>query len=159
MLPEHWEKAQDEIFKLKNENAGLLTDLEDCKDSLCDLQPWEQITDDSVQKEWERILGAIDGLVYEIMVDAKDDALYSTWKKLRQDRKQLRVIQMIKESDVRAWAQFACSNFLILSIVIQWILDEYIFRNEFPLSIDSNEIGFIKEIEKGVRQSNNKRGG
>ena len=158
VLLEQLKKAQDEISKLNDENAGLLTDLEQCKDALFNLQPLGQISDDSAQKEWERILGAIDGLVYDTMVDARDDALHTTWRKLRQDRKKKGATKMIKRREMRVWARFSCANFLILSSIIQWILDKHIFRKAYPLSIEPKEIGFLKDIERGMRQSTHTRG-
>ena len=68
-----------------------------CKDALFNLQPLGQISDDSVQEKRERVLGAIDGLDYDTMVDAGDDNLYNTWRKLRQDRKKGRATNIINE--------------------------------------------------------------
>ena len=163
--PDKLEMAQFEIRKLKDENDGLkqerdevYADLEHCKETLFALQLPGQVSDDRFQKDLERIQGAIDGLVYDIMVDARDDAMYTIWKQPRKDHKKRRAAEIIEKSQMRAWAHFTCSNFLILSTIIQWILDKYIFQQRYPLSISPDEIVMIEEVENSMKQSGHTNG-
>lgn len=157
---EQWEQAQEEISRLSEVNEALIREREDLNSDLDQLQekyfalqPHDQISDDSIQKDVEKIHGAIDGLIYDIMVDAKDDALYRNWKRIRRDPKKRKAAKIVRRSDMHRWSGFGCSNFLILSAIIQWILHEYIFRKSYPLSITSKQEHFLREVEKSMTQS------
>ena len=52
--------------------------------------------------------------------------------------------------DIRAWGPYECSNFYILSVLIQWILDEYAFKCKYPMGTTKEQRATLKEVEKGL---------
>lgn len=165
---DQWTKMHREVSLLKEENArltrekeDLITDLEECKIELFRRLPPTQISDDSIQKAVIRIRGSIDNFVYEVMGDIAEDALYNLCQrkqqkqKQRQKRKKIRnrLSTFIKKEDISLWGPYECSNFYILSVIIQWVLDEHIFENRYPLGTTSEQIGVMEEVEESMSQA------
>lgn len=147
----------DENMRLIQERDDLIADLEECKAELFKRIPPTQISDDTIQKAFERICRSIDGFVFDTMGDiVPDDALYNFCQKKQQSQKREKqkpldpLSEFIKEADISAWGPYDCSNFYILSVIIQWILDEFIFRKGYPMGITEQQIRVLKEVEKGM---------
>ena len=137
------------------ERDNLMEDLEECKLELFKRMPPTQISDDSFQKAFEQIHGSIDGFVFDTVGDlVGDDALYCLCQEKQRKQKTQRsrdpLDKFIKKEDISAWGTYECSNFYILSVIIQWVLDEFVFRKRYPLGITEEQIGIIEEVEKGM---------
>ena len=159
------------IAKLITENqrlcvqrAELLGEIDEFKAALAALRPPIQSSDDSIQRRFEGIHQAIDSWVFEAMQNYEDEALYRFSIKMKQHAKSKKpknrteFENFIRKSDVRSWGQYSCSNFLILSIIIQWILDVNIFRQQLPLGISSTYIPTLKDVEQAMRKSGQMKG-
>ena len=157
---------RNQVLKLTGENArldaekeNLSLNLEECKSELFKRVPATQISDEAIEKDTELLHQSIDEFVFDIMKEeASDDALYKMCQKQRYRRRKSRrraprngLNDFIRSQDIRAWGQYHSSNLYILSVIIQWILDEYIFREGYPMSISEKQIHFMKEVERGMQ--------
>lgn len=146
----------EERRRLIEERGALIKDLEECKSELFKRMPPTQISDDSIQKALGRIHGSIDSFVFDIMVDIVDNALYNYCRKQQQAQKpktrksRYRLDKFIRKADISAWGPYKGSNFYILSVIIQWILDTFVFDNPYPMGITEEHIRMLKEVEKGM---------
>ena len=144
---------------MSSEREDLLLNLEECKSELFKRVPATQISDEAIEKDFELLYQSIDEFVFDMMKEeASNDALYRMCQKQqnhsRKSRKRdprHRFSNFFRSQDIRAWGQYDSSNFYILSVIIQWILDEYVFRESYPMSIFGKQIRFMKEVEKGMR--------
>ena len=154
---------REEVFMLKAENTrlmqereNLIMDLEECKSDLFKRMPPNQISDDSIRKASERIRGSIDDFVFDTMGDVANDVLYGFCQRKQQKRKQKSrkprnsLDNFILMQDIKAWGSYECSNFYILSVIIQWVLDEYVFKSKYPMGITEEQKGILEEVEKGM---------
>ena len=148
-----------ENTRLIQEREALIANLEECKSELFKRTPPTQISDDSVQKAFQRIRQSIDGFVFDIMRDiVVDDALYKLCQKEQQSQKQKAgkfrnpLSSFIQRKDISAWGPYECSNLYILSVIIQWILDEFIFGKSYPMGITDEHIRVLEEVEEGMRK-------
>ena len=160
---------QTEIIELREENKHLieerdclLNDFEECKTQLLKWQAPVQISDDSLQRNLEKTHRAIDDWVYDAIVDAEDNFLYElSLKEHQRLQKQQHCTEFegfIKNSPVHTWGPYLCSNFFILSLIVQWILDELVFRREYPLALAPSQAQALREIEEAMRNSSQYRG-
>ena len=121
--------------------------------------PPTQISDDSIQKALERIRGSIDEFVFDVIRNVADDVLYNFCRANQQKSKQKRrksrnsLSRFIKKKDISLWGPYECSNFYILSVIIQWALDEFVFRSQYPMGITEKQIRFLEEIAEGLRHA------
>ena len=145
-----------ENTRLMQERENLIMDLEECKLDLFKRMPPDQISDESIGKALERIRGSIDEFVFDTMGDVADNKLYNFCQRKQQKRKQESekprnfLDTLIMMQDIRAWGPYECSNFYILSALIQWILDEYVFKSKYPMGITEEQRATLKEVEKGM---------
>ena len=146
-----------ENTRLIQEREALIADLEECKLELFKRMPPFQISDDSIQRAFKRIRQSIDGFVFDIMRDnVVDDALYKLCRKEQQSQKQKAgkfqspLSRFIQNKDVSAWGPYECSNLYILSVIIQWILDEYVFGKSYPMGVTDEHIRVLEEVEEGM---------
>ena len=145
-----------ENTRLMQERENLITDLEECKSDLFKWMPPNQISDDSIRKALERIRGLIDDFVFDTMGDIADDVLYNFCQRKQRKRKQKSrrprnsLNKYIMKQDIRAWGPYECSNFYILSVIIQWVLDEYVFKSKYPMGITEEHQGTLEEVERGM---------
>ena len=159
-------KVHEELSLLKRVNARLIQereslrmDLEECTSDLLKRMPPTQISDDSIQKALERIHGSIDEFVFEIMGDIDEDALYKFCQRKHQKRNRKSrkppnpLNSFIMKEDISLWGPYECSNFYILSVIIQWILDDFVFRYDNPRGVTEEHIRVLKEVEKGMWQA------
>ena len=157
------DRLREEVSILKAENTrlmqereNLVTDLKECKSDLFKRMPPNQISDESIRKALERIRGSIDDFVRDTMGDVADDVLYSFCQKKQQKRKQESqkvrnsLNNLIVVQDIRAWGPYECSNFYILSVIIQWVLDDYVFKFKYPLGITEEQKATLEEVEKSM---------
>lgn len=155
---------KEETTRLMQEREDLIADLEECKSELFKRIPPTQVSDDTIQQAIEQIRRAIDSFVFDSMGDAVDDALYDLFQKEQQLQKQKKrksknpLRNFIKKADISAWGPYDCSNFYILSVIIQWILDEYVFRKSYPMGITRDQIRCLEEVIKGMRHANQAQG-
>lgn len=153
-------RLTEENTRLIQERESLIADLEECKSELFKRMPPTQKSDRSIQKAFERIRQSIDGFVFDIMRDeVADDALYNFCQKEQQSQKQKTrksqnpLSKFIKKANINAWGPYDCSNLYILSVIIQWILDEFIFGKRYPIGITEEQTRILKEVERGIEQS------
>lgn len=62
--------------------------------------------------------------------------------------------QIPRTGDISVWGPYNCSNFYILSVIIQWVLDEFVFSRSYPMGITEKQIDVLKEVEKGMTHAN-----
>ena len=159
-------KIHEEVSMLEGENSrliqekeALIVDLEELKKDLFRRMPPTQISDDTIQKALERIRGSIDEFVFDVMRNVADDVLYNLCRANQQKPKQKRhksrnsLSRFIKEEDISLWGPYECSNFYILSVIIQWALDEFVFRFKYPQGITEKQIRFLEEAAEGLRHA------
>ena len=152
-----WMKIHNELNRQKDENKRLMQEreyliinLEECKSDLFKRMPRTQISDDSVQKAVERIWESIDDFVYEVMKDVDDNALYKLCRRKQKQKRRKSPKNVITREDIGVWGPYECSNFYILSVIIQWVLDVNVFANRYPLGITPAQTRVLEEIEKGM---------
>ncbi|KAL9023630.1 MAG: hypothetical protein Q9196_007080 [Gyalolechia fulgens] len=156
--------AEQEISRLKKENdwldqerEDLIADLKRCQSELSALRPATQITDESLRRDLLRIRQEIDDFVYSAMVDVEDDALYTFCMKQSQTPKKQKepteLGRFVRKADITAWGPYPYSNFCILSIILEWTLNEYVFKERYPLVIKKARKEVLGEIEDGMRHS------
>ena len=158
-------KLTEETKRLIEERDELTADLEQCKSALFTLYPQTQISDDTIQRDLEGIHQSIDSFAYDAMIHVDDDeALYYFCVKQQQKYKRLkgrhrtRLCNFILNADIRAWGPYECSNFYIFSVILQWILDEYVFKEEYPHGITNAQKRTLVEVEDGMRYSSQGKG-
>ena len=142
-----------ENTRLMQERESLIWDLEECKSDLLKRMPRPQISDDCVRKASERIRVSIDDFVYEVMRDSADDALlkYCGRKQHKHKQKKRKSLKYpITKDDINAWGPYECSNFYILSVIIQRVLDEFVSDSKYPIGITAGQIKVLDDIEKGI---------
>ena len=157
------DRLREEVSMLKAENTrlmqereDLITDLKECKLDLFKRMPPNRISDESIRNALERIRRSIDDFVLDTMGDIADDVLYSFCQRKQQKRKQKSqkprnvLNNWIMMQDIRAWGPYECSNFYILSVIIQWVLDEYVFKSKYPMGITEEQKATLEEVEKGM---------
>ena len=148
---DQWTKIEQKLALLTEENMRLIrereeliADLEECKTELFKRMPPTQISDHTIQKAFERVCRSIEGFVFDNMGGfSADDALYNFCQKKQQSRKRKSrnsLSEFIKRADISAWGPYDCSNVYILSVIIQWILGRYIFREKYPRRITKQQI-------------------
>ena len=146
----------------KVEYDSLLGDFEECKTQLFKWQTPVQTSDDSMQKTLEKIHRAIDGWVYDATVHADDNLLYGRCMKehhnLQKQQRCTKFEAFIKISAVQTWGPYSCSNFWILSLIVQWILNEYVFREPYPLTISPVHARAVGDLENAMRAATQSKG-
>ena len=159
-----WTKIHEESFMLKCENArlikenqALIQNLEDCKAEFFNRMPHTPIPDASIQKAVGKIRDSIDNFVYDTMGSDADDALYKLCQRKQQKQKRRRshngLSHFIRTENISAWGPYECSNFYILSVIIQWILDEFVFVHKLPMGISDVQIRVLEDVEKSMRHA------
>ena len=94
--------------------------------------------------------------VFNTIEDVPNNALYGFCERKQQKRKQKSrkprnsLNKYIMMQDIKAWGQYECSNFYILSVIIEWILEEYVFKSKYPMGITEKQRGTLEEVEKGM---------
>ena len=153
---------REENKRLAGEYDCLLKDFEECKAQLRKWQAPVQTSDDSIQKDLEKLHLAIDGWVYDAVADVKDDLLYERCllehRKLQRQQRRTKFEDFIKTSAVNTWGPYSCSNFFILSLIIQWILDELVFREQYPHAVTPSHVRALRDIEEAMRTCSQPRG-
>ena len=160
-----WTKIHEEVFMLKGENArlmkenqALIEDLEDCKAELFRRMPHTPISDAYIQKAVEKLRVSIDSFVYDTMRGDADDALYKLCQRKQQKQKRRRshngLSSFIRTENISLWGPYECSNFYILSVIIQWTLDEFVFVHKYPMGISDMQIRVLEDVEKSMRHAN-----
>ena len=155
-LREEASMLKAENTRLMQERENLIIDLEECKSDLFKRMPPNQISDESIRKALDRIRASIDDFVFDAVGDVAGDVLYSFCQRKQQKQKQTSqkprnsLDDLIMMQDIRAWGPYECSNFYILSVIIQWVLDEYVFKSKYPLGITEEQKATLEEVEKGM---------
>ena len=161
---DRWIEMEEEITTLTEENGRLLQerkyligDLEECKAELFKRMPPTQISDSSIQTVFEQIHRSIDSLVYDVMDDVvDDDALYCYCLNLQRRPKQKRrrsrdpLHEFFRKANISTWGPYICSNLYILSVVIQCILENFVFKKPCPIGITDTQCLVLKEVEKAM---------
>ena len=156
----------EENARLGVENENLLVDSEEFKSKLVFRGvPPSQISDDVIRKTLEQIHRSIDDFVFHTMKEvANNDTLYTSCQKQQSQKRRthkrgyrIRLDAFIRRQDIIAWGPYDSSNLYILSVIIQWILNEYIFKKSYPIWASEKQIQFLKEVEKGMRYTGQDR--
>jgi hypothetical protein len=147
------------------ERDELTADLGQCKSAFLTLYPQTEVSDDTMQRDLEGIHQSIDSFAYDAMIHVNDDeTLYNFCVKQKQKYKRLkerhrkRLDNFIVNEDIRVWGPYECSNFYILSVILQWILDEYVFKEEYPHGITDAQKRTLVEVEDGMRSPSQGKG-
>ena len=151
---------KEENYRLVYEKETAIADLEECKSELFKLQNPIQISDDTIRSKFEQLHRSIDTFVFDTIGDvAQNDALFKMCRKQRSELRQMpnrkpetRLSKFINSSDINTWGPYDSSNLYILSVIIQWILEEKIFKQRYPMGIGSKQIKIINDVEKGMRR-------
>ena len=167
------DSEKEENKHSRQEREDLMIESEAWRSALFRRIPRTQISDECLQKALERIQGSIDDFVYDVMRDVDDDddddALYNLCRKEQRQQQQQKqkkpnpkrrdtLDHVITGEDIRVWGPYECSNFYILSVLIQKILDEFVFANKYPLGITTAQIKVLDEVEKGMRYVSKNKG-
>ena len=148
---------EGENTRLVQEKEALIADLEELQKDFFRRMPLTQISDDTIQKALERIRGSIDEFAFDVMRNVADDVLYNLCRANQQKPKQKRrksgnsLSRFIKKEDISLWGPYECSNFYIFSVIIQWALDEFVFRFRYPMGIIEEQTRFLEEVAEGLR--------
>ena len=155
------EELIQENARLIAEKEDLITDLEEYRFELFKRVPKNQVSDCDLRDVFENIHQSIDDFVFDIMSDVDDNgALYKYCQRVQSPRQTSRkrdcltqFHNFIRNQDVDAWGPFESSNLYILSVIIQWTLDEYIFKKSHPLGITAKHVQFVSEVEVAMRHT------
>ena len=161
---DRWIKMEEEMTTLTKENARLLqereylrADLEECKAELFRRMPPSQISDSSIKTVLEHIHQSIDSFVYDVMKDVvDDDALHCYCRELQRRPKQKKrrsrnpIHEFVRKANISTWGSYSCSNLYILSVVIQRILDHFVFKKSYPIGITDEQRLVLMEVEKAM---------
>ena len=145
------------IRDLLEEESNLRADLEECKTKIFEQQPYAQVSGGSLQRDYNALQRGIDEWVYDALVDAEEGSFMNFYmEKFRQDRSHSPVHKYLRRGDQARYnpfllGNFGSSDFLIVSIVIQWILDAYIFDRRFPIGLSVQMEKFIDFVQDGMR--------
>ena len=163
-----WIKMEEEIITLREENARLLhdreyliADLEECKAELFRRMPPTQISDSSIKTVLEQIHRSIDSFVYDVMENVvDDDALHCHCRELQRPPKKKRrrsrnpFHEFVRKANISTWGSYSCSNLYILSVVIQHILDHFVFNKTYPIGLTDEQRLVLMQVEKAMSQEN-----
>ena len=148
---------EEEIITLREENArlsqdreDLIADLEECKAELFRRIPPTQISDSSIKTVFEQIHRSIDGFVYDVMEDVDDDALRHYCLELQRRGSRDPLHDFVRKANISLWGPYDCSNLYILSVVIQYILDIFVFKEPYPIGITDKQSRVLKKVEKAM---------
>ena len=161
---DRWIKMEEEITKLTDDNARLLqekeelkADLEECNAELLTRIPPSQISDSSIKTALKQMHRSIDSFVYDVLKDVvDDDALHCYCRKLQRRPKQRRrgsrnpLHEFVRKANISTWGSHSSSNFYILSVVIQGILDHFVFKKNYPIGITEKQCQVLMEVEKAM---------
>lgn len=149
-----------ENTRLMQERDALIVDLQERDAELWKRMPPNQISEPSIKEAFKQIRSSIDGFVFDIMRDeVADDALLLLCQKEQRSQKQqtgklrISLSEFIRNADLSAWGPYECSNLYILSVIIQWIIDEFIFSESYPMGITNEQIQVMEEVEEGMRKT------
>lgn len=98
------------------------------------------------------------------MGDGDDDALYNLCQRKKQKQKPKRRISQdllsifLNKEDISVWRPYDCFNFYILSVIIQWVLDEIVFGRENSVGITEDQIRILKDVSRGMWHARSKLG-
>ena len=146
----------EENSRLLQEREHLIADLEECKAELFRRMPPTPISDSSIKTVFEQIHRSIDSFVYDVMKDVDDDALRRYCLELQQRPKRKRrrfrnpLHEFVRKANISTWGPYDCSNLYILSVVIQYILDIFVFKEPFPMGITVEQSRVLKEVERAM---------
>ena len=129
------------------------------------MQPFGQVPEGCIAQKYEELQKAIDIWVYDAMVDCAEDTLHEFFKEPRDELqslyesfrqpqcriKGLEIQRFIFDTNVETMRSCERSNFFILSVLIRWILDEYVFSERYPVGIYPEQAQFISDIADGMR--------
>lgn len=152
------------IRDLLEEESNLRADLEECKRKIFEQQPYAQVSGGTLQADYAALQRGIDEWVYDALADAEEGSFMPFYiEKFRQDRVNSPVHKYLRRGDQARYnpfllGNFGSSDFLVVSIVIQWILDAYIFDRPFPIGLSIQEEKFIDFVQDGMRSLTPTRG-
>lgn len=96
------------------------------------------------------------------MGDVDDDALYNLCQRKKQKQKPKRRISQdplsifLKKEDISVWGPYDCSKFYILSVIIKWVLDEFVFGRNNPVGITEDHIRILEDVSRGMWHAKSK---
>lgn len=97
-----------------------------------------------------------------MMGDGDDDALYNLCQRKKQKQNPKRRISQnllsnfLNKEDISVWGPYDCSNFYILSVIIQWVLDEFVFGREYSVGIIEDQVRILKDVSRGMWHAKSK---
>ena len=150
-LAEQNKRLQEELVQLEEE-------IHEYRSDLTALRFPDQCSDESIQKTLEGIHRAIDDWVFEALSRSEENALYRLCQKQYQAQRQQKGRSRFSKKFIsKSWewnlGPYPCSDHFVLSMVIQWILDEEIFRRRYPLVLSEPQRSFLEEVEHALKHA------
>lgn len=158
------EKADAEAYgrRLARQNKELNENLTECKDDLLRLQPPSQISDSEVSEQYSNLHQQISKWVDDQTEDSQ--LLEQRFENLSNSNEEPpELLRKCLTSDhFRLGKKYPQSQPLLLRYIIQYHLDQHVFRDDILLfGLDSNDskfTAFLRGIEQGMRELEPQRG-
>ena len=155
------EKADAEAYgrRLARQNKELNENLTECKDDLLRLQPPSQISDSEVSEQYSNLHQQISKWVDDQTEDSQ--LLEQRFENLSNSNEEPpELLRKCLTSDhFRLGKKYPQSQPLILRYIIQYHLDQHVFRDDILMfGLDSNYTAFLRGIEQGMRELEPQRG-
>ena len=154
------EKADAEASarRLARQNKELNENLTECKDDLLRLQPPSQISDSELSEQYSNLHQQISKWVDDETEDSL--SLEQRFETLSTSNEPPELLRNCLNSDhFRLGKKYPQSQPLILRYIIQYYLDQHIFRDDILLfGLDSQYTALLRGVEQGMRELEPQRG-
>lgn len=155
------EKADAEAIarRLARQNKELNENLTECKDDLLRLQPPSQISDSELAEQYANLHEQISKWVDDETENSQ--LLEQRFENLSTSNEESPELlrKCLTRDHFRLGKKYPQSQPLILQYIIQYHLDQYVFRDDILLfGLDSQFTAFLRGIEQGMRVLEPQRG-
>lgn len=155
------EKADAEALarRLVRQNKELNENLTECKDDLLRLQPPSQISDSELSEQYMNLHQQISKWVDDETEDSQ--LLEQRFENLSTSNEEPPELlrKCLTNDHFRLGKKYPQSQPLILRYIIQYHLDQHVFRDDILLfGLDSQYTSFLRGIEHGMRELEPQRG-
>lgn len=150
--------AEASARRLARQNKELNENLTECKDDLLRLQPPSQISDSELSEQYSNLHQHISKWVDDETEDSL--SLEQRFETLSTSNETPELLRNCLNSDhFRLGKKYPQSQPLILRYIIQYYLDQHVFRDDILLfGLDSQYTAFLRGIEQGMRELEPQRG-
>lgn len=144
----------NEIITLKEENLKLKVDLDDAVNALFALQPRSQVPDTRIAKDYQQICRGVEVWVRAATSMLPPVGAFNTMYEYRlrtPETMPRHMMESLGPGDPVFLTGYRCSDFLVLSIIIQRFLDG-IWVRKYPVGINRSDADFMDEIEVAMAE-------